>query len=378
MVYSVIGEITFVSENNENAKILILDDDELYTKSLMLTLKMQTDYVVEAFNSAKLALEYLKKYNADVIISDFVMPEMNGIDFLTEAKKLQPSVTTILLTGYADKENAIKAINEVGIYKYLEKTCQPDDLLLNVKNAVERSQLIETVKMQKEIERLRNDFVATLTHDLRTPLLASIQSLEFFLDGTFGNINEKQREFLSAMLNSNEDMLGLVNALLEVYKYEAGSHELFKDNFDLSSLIKQCLQEIASISEKKNIKIELDIQNDLVIFADKREIRRVIANFLGNALAHTKDKITLTAQNTNNSIIFSVKDNGEGISDEDKKKLFKRFSQGTSKKRSVGTGLGLYLSRQIIEAHGGKIGVKSQIGKGSEFYFELGDIKCKK
>ena len=362
-------------EDTQNAKILIVDDDELGTKPLKLLLKTQTEYEVEVFNSAKFALEFLKDNDVDLIISDFVMPEMNGIEFLTEVKKLKPSVTTMLLTGYADKENAIKAINEVGIYKYLEKPYHPDELLLNIKNGVERSRLVETVRMQREIERLRNDFVATLTHDLRTPLLASIQSLEFFLDGTFGEINEKQQKFLSAMLNSNEDMLGLVNALLEVYKYESGNYNLCKDNFNFSELIKQCLQEFEPISQKKNISVEADVPDELTLFADKREIKRVVANFFGNALSHTKDKIFIKAFIDDNNMTFAVKDNGEGISEEDKKKLFKRFSQGTSKKRSVGTGLGLYLSRQIIEAHGGEIGLTSTLGAGSEFYFKLGDIK---
>lgn len=362
-------------EENKTAKILILDDDELATKSLNLLLKTQTDYVVETFNSANFALEFLKENDVDLIISDFVMPEMNGIEFLVEAKKLKPNVTSMLLTGYADKENAIKAINEVGIYKYLEKPWQPDDILLNIKNGLERSRLVETVRMQKEIERLRNDFVATLTHDLRTPLLASIQSLEFFLDGTFGEINEKQQKFLSAMLNSNEDMLGLVNALLEVYKYESGNYNLCKDNFNFSEIIWQCLREFEPISQKKNISTEVDVPDNLIIFADKREIKRVVANFLGNALSHTHDKIYVKACILNDGMTFLVKDNGDGIPDEDKKKLFARFSQGTSKKRSAGTGLGLYLSRQIIEAHGGEIGFTSALGKGSEFYFKIGDIK---
>ncbi|MCR4881517.1 MAG: hybrid sensor histidine kinase/response regulator [bacterium] len=362
-------------EDIDTARILMLDDDELATKTFKLLLSMRTSFDVVTFNSAEAALDFLKENEVDLVVSDFVMPDMNGIEFLTELKKIKPSVTSILLTGYADKENAIKAINEVGIYKYLEKPWNDDDLIMNIKNGVERSRLVETIKMQKEIERLRNDFIATLTHDLRTPLLAAIQTLEFFLDGTLGEISDKQKKFLSTMLGSNEDMLGLVNALLEVYKYEAGNYVLNKEHFDFVPLVNQSLQEITAIAQKKNINIVNNMPPSVIIYADKRELRRVVANFIGNAIVHTKDTIEVKISKENDIIKFSVKDNGEGISDEDAKKLFKRFSQGTSKKRSTGTGLGLYLSRQIIEAHGGEIGLDTKLNEGSEFYFKLGDIK---
>lgn len=355
------------------SKILILDDDKLVTKTLSLVFASQTDYEIFSFNYPLEALEFVKQNEIDLIISDFLMPDMDGIEFLNEVNKVKPSITKILLTGYADKENAIKAINEVGLYKYIEKPWDNDELLLNVKNGLERSKLVETVKMQKEIERLRNDFIATLTHDLRTPLLAAIQTLEFFLDGTLGNIDEKQTKFLNTMLNSNQDMLGLVNALLEVYRYEAGNFILNKDNFDFSELIRRCAQEVASLLNKKNIKLTLDIPENTILYADKQEIRRVVTNFIGNSIIHTKPdgNVLINVEEENNKIVFSVKDDGCGISNEDAKKLFNRFSQGTSKKRSTGTGLGLYLSRQIIEAHDGEIGLESKLDVGSKFYFKL-------
>jgi len=360
-------------DKKDTNRILILDDDELATKTLVLTLKMQTPYDLVAYNSPKQALVFIKNNSVDLILSDFLMDEMNGIEFLSEVKKIRPSITSILLTGYADKENAIKAINEVGLYKYIEKPWDTDELLLNIKNGLERSKLVETIRIQKELERLRDDFIATLTHDLRTPLLANIQTLEFFNDGTFGEISEEQKKFLLAMLHSNEDMLGLVNALLEVYKYESGNYVLIKDKFNLNDLINRCIQEVLALSNKKNVNIIFDSEETTSIYADKQQIRRVIANFLGNAIIHSKEngKIAVNISADNDYIKCSISDEGEGISKEDSDNLFKRFSQGTSKKRSTGTGLGLYLSRQIIEAHGGEIGLISKENCGSTFFFKL-------
>ena len=511
-------------------KIIVVDDDSIVTQALKMLLTLEGFTNVEFFNSAKDALNYIKdeKNKPDLLISDFLMPKMNGIEFLSEAKKLYDDLTMILLTGYADKENAIKAINEVGIYRYLEKPWDNDDLIINIKNGIERSDLLSKLKekviqlenakkqlenyaqtleemvaqrtqdlvesnnklfaiinycadgimifspqgdiesinpaaenlagvaqnlyvgksifdifipekgklektilkgekerllrdfyienqvngqripveisvspiydenenvlrfvavirdesIQKDMDRLRDDFIATLTHDLRTPLLATIQTLSFFLDGSLGEIDEKQKFFLSTMKKSNEDILGLVNALLEVYKYEAGTLNLCKTKFLLNDFITQCKSEIENLAAKKSVNLSLEITQtqDSVICADKNEIKRVVFNLLGNAINHNppETNVILSTCLQKNDIVISVKDDGAGIPKSDIPKMFKRFSQGTSEKRSVGTGLGLYLSRQIVEAHGGKIWIETDKKKGTEFLFLLPDAIIEK
>ena len=238
--------------------------------------------------------------------------------------------------------------------------------------------VIRDIHVQKETEKLRDDFIATLTHDLRTPLLAAIQTLRFFLEGALGELKDQQKLLLSTMLQSNEDLLGLVNALLEVYRFESGKLALMKTNFPVKNLLNQCYEEIKSLADAKNLSIdvEYDTEDEPIIFADRGELKRVIINLCGNAVNYTNKGgiIKLSLKQKKNDIIFSVIDNGNGIPKEDIPHLFKRFSQGTSKKRSTGTGLGLYLSRQIIEAHNGKIWVESKLDKGSEFSFLLTDV----
>lgn len=507
-------------------KIVVVDDDKIVTSSLKTLFKLEGFLDAHYFNDPKEAIEFLKTEKPDLILSDFLMPDMNGFEFLSAAKEIYPEVSMILLTGYADKENAIRAINEVGLYKYIEKPWDNDDLIMSIKNGIERSYLlsqlrekieeleiakaelenyshnledlvaqktadltktnsklsgiinycadgiiiidekghieqvnpacenmvglgedtlakmnfsnithcehkkdfkealrenseiflrdcyvlnslrdkkipveisfasIETeetdterkfvgvirdIRAQKEMERLRDDFVATLTHDLRTPLLAAIQTLKFFLDGSLGSLEDKQKVLLSTMQKSNEDLLGLVNALLEVYKYDSGKLNLCKTSFLLKDLVSQCYSELLPLAKNKNIEFNLKYSPsvDLVIMADRGEIRRVIVNLCGNAINYTNigGKVDIEVNECDGDIIFSVIDNGNGIPQEDIPNLFKRFSQGTNKKRSTGTGLGLYLSRQIIEAHGGKIWLESKLNKGSQFSFLLTDVK---
>ncbi len=516
-------------------KIVVVDDEKIVTSAFKTLLKVEGYSDAAFFNKPKEAVDYLKSEKPDLIISDFMMPEMNGLEFLTAAKKLHPEVSMILLTGYADKENAIRAINEVGLYKYIEKPWDNDDLLMNIKNGIERSHLISDlrrtieeleeaksklqaysenleilvaertkelseanaklsgivnycadgiiiidkngciiqvnpaceniigmsqksllkmkfqeiayshkpemnssvnnpeggifglnadksevilrdyfivnklskehipveisfaaisseddaperyvgvirdVSVQKETEKLRDDFIATLTHDLRTPLLAAIQTLKFFLEGALGELTEKQKVLLTTMLGSNEDLLGLVNALLEVYRFDSGKLELCKTSFSFKNLVEQCYDEIKPLAQNKNIDFILncEVPDDNEIYADKAELKRVIINLCGNAVNYTNKggRIEILTKIQSGDLIFSVTDNGNGIPKEDLPLLFKRFSQGTSRKRSTGTGLGLYLSRQIIEAHGGKIWAESKIDKGSEFSFLLTGVE---
>ena len=514
-------------------KILIVDDDVIVTSALKTLFKVEGINNFVMFNNPLEAIDYLKENQPCVIVSDFMMPQMNGLEFLTEAKKLYPDVSMILLTGYADKENAIRAINEVGLYRYIEKPWDNDDLLINIKNGIERSYLVQNlnekiaelevankkledysqnleqiveertkslavanmklssiiencadgiilldkngnvedvnpacenflgcavktlvgknfsefvefetlfarqkfvdekgflpsliegnsevlvkdlyiindlskekipveinfalcslendtpcyvgvirdIHVQKETEKLRDDFIATLTHDMRTPLLAAIQTLRFFLEGALGELQDQQKLLLSTMLQSNEDLLGLVNALLEVYRFESGKLALVKTNFPVKNLLNQCYEEIRPLADAKELSLEIEYETSEapVIYADRGELKRVIINLCGNAVNYTNKGgvIKLSLKQKEDDIIFSVIDNGNGIPKEDIPHLFKRFSQGTSKKRSTGTGLGLYLSRQIIEAHNGKIWVESKLDKGSEFSFLLTDV----
>ena len=127
-------------------KIVVVDDEKIVTSAFKTLLKVEGFEDAYFFNDPKEALKFLKSETPDIIISDFIMPKMNGLEFLTAAKKLHPEVSMILLTGYADKENAIRAINEIGLYKYIEKPWDNDDLILNIKNGIERSNLLKNLR----------------------------------------------------------------------------------------------------------------------------------------------------------------------------------------------------------------------------------------
>lgn len=516
-----------INNQENNIEIVIVDDDKIVLDSLKTLFEIEGIKGALFFNSSIEAYKFLKnkKHKPKVVISDFIMPQLNGIEFLTKVKALYDDISLILLTGYADKENAIKAINELGIYKYIEKPWENDNLILNIKNAIERSELISKLKnkvieldkanknlekysqnlekavdektkslndvnaklnaifdncadsivlinksgkicsmnqefealtglskniilkkninelicgtklstkkkishtiendeknmivrdyevknkingnttpleisiapicldnqceyilvirdisIQKKMEKLRDDFIATLTHDLRTPLLASIQTLSYLIDGTLGELNDKQMKFLTTMKSTNCDMLGLVNALLEVYRYEEGKLNLYKENFGINEFIENINAQLEAlyITKKINVKLLLSKTQGKSMYADKNEIRRVLVNLCGNAVKFSKldgEIIIKTDIMNENDLKITVEDKGEGISKEELPQLFNRFmSFNDSGKNNIkninSTGLGLYLSKKIVEAHNGKIWVESSKGQGSKF-----------
>ncbi|MGD9579816.1 MAG: ATP-binding protein [Vampirovibrionia bacterium] len=233
--------------------------------------------------------------------------------------------------------------------------------------------VIDTTK-HFETATMRDDFVATLTHDLRTPLLAAEKTLKLLTNGTFGILNDKQQEVLETMVVSNSSLLLMVKNLLDVYRYEGGAKSLNITSFDIAQLIDDCIFELSPLADVKNIQLNVTIPEIMpLISADKRELWRVLVNLISNAIKYTDDFgfVNVSVSFDQSSVIVEVKDNGSGVPEAEVKNLFKRFSQGTSDSISSGTGLGLYLSRQIIQAHKGKIWAVSQEGSGSSFYFSL-------
>jgi DNA-binding NtrC family response regulator len=135
-----------MSSDNEKHTIVVVDDEDIVLSSINSILMLETDYQIKTFQSAKAAIDYIEANDIAVVISDYLMPEMDGISFLAEVRKLRPYVPRIILTGYADKENAIKAINEVGLFQYIEKPWENDDLLIILRNGIERKKLMKQLE----------------------------------------------------------------------------------------------------------------------------------------------------------------------------------------------------------------------------------------
>ena len=141
---------------DENATVILVDDEEMVLTSLSSFLTLETEYDVHTFTSAKAAIDFIKGNEVDIVISDYLMPEMDGITFLGHVRDIKPEIPRIILTGYADKENAIKAINEVGLYQYIEKPWDNDDLLIILRNGLEKQMLMK--RLQEKIDQINKAY----------------------------------------------------------------------------------------------------------------------------------------------------------------------------------------------------------------------------
>jgi signal transduction histidine kinase len=237
-------------------------------------------------------------------------------------------------------------------------------------------QEIEDKSRQLEVaSRHKSEFLANMSHELRTPLNAIIGFSEVLAEGMFGDVNEKQTEYLQDILESGRHLLSLINDILDLSKIEAGRMELEATDFDLPSAIENALILVRERASRRGIRLDRTIDERLgSIRADERKVKQVLLNLLSNALKFTPEggRVDVRAGLRDSMAEISVADTGVGIAPEDQEAVFEEFRQVGMAARTVeGTGLGLALSRRFIELHGGKIWVKSDVGVGSTFTFTL-------
>lgn len=233
--------------------------------------------------------------------------------------------------------------------------------------------VITNYTTQKEIDSLKEDFVATLTHDLKVPIIAEANMLDFFLQEKFGTLNEKQKEALENMKSSNKELLELVQIVLETYRLKEDELELNLETVSVKKFLEEVKEEMSYIAQKTNNTIKVIIPDDFDIKVDYLHFKRVLKNLVNNAISYGKSNtdIEIEAEQSGNNIQITVKDYGKGISEEDIEKIFNRYYSASKKFRKIGTGLGLYLSKQIVEAHGGTLEVDSKENEYTKFYVKL-------
>ena len=245
--------------------------------------------------------------------------------------------------------------------------------------AIENARLfreIEDKSRQLEIaSQHKSEFLANMSHELRTPLNAIIGFSEVLSERMFGDLNEKQEEYLKDIHASGQHLLSLINDILDLSKIEAGKMELELSDLDLPMTIDNALMLVRERAARRSIALHTTVDERLRhVHADERKIRQVLLNLLSNAIKFTPEggQIEVAAVPKNGSVEVSVSDTGVGIATADQEAVFEEFRQvGTAEKKAEGTGLGLTLCRKFIELHGGKIWVKSQVGEGSTFTFTL-------
>jgi len=394
---------TTLENTVETARILVVDDEPDLELLIRQRFRQKIRSKEVEFDFASNGREALEKLAAaaeefDMILTDINMPEMDGLTLLNRLKEMLAKQKAIVVSAYGDMENIRTAMNR-GAFDFVTKPIDFTDLEATIQKTISEIRMIRTgqearekldvtlqekavAEMQKEraeqSEKFKQQFLANMSHEIRTPM-NSVIGLTNLLTRT--NLDEQQRKYLNVIKKSSENLLVIINDILDLSKIEAGKMDFEKIPFSVKEALDTVYHTLLFKAEDKKLffKIEIDPNVPEYVVGDPTRLNQILINLSGNAIKFTESGgVTIhaseTVRNGNISMIeFAVTDTGIGISEEAAGKIFESFSQASSDttRKFGGTGLGLTISRQLIELQGGKIQVKSELGKGTTFSFRL-------
>ncbi len=372
---------------------ILVVENEVGMRATLCAILEDAGYKVSGLDKGAEALEMIRNQPFNVVITDIRLPDVDGMEILELAREIDPDVAVIVMTGYASLETAVEAVNE-GAYAYFVKPANVDEIKTTIINALRQQRLsrenkrlvddlqrsnkllFEANKQLKKTTDAKSAFLASMSHELRTPLNTIIGFSELMIDEVPGEINEEQRQCLNDVLSSSKHLLSLINEVLDLSKIESGKVELRLSNIILTKVIESLKSTLMPILASRKQSLDIKIEEGLPsVYTDKAKLRQVLLNLLTNAIKFTSDggKLKIEAVRDGDWCQVSVIDNGTGIKKADQERIFEPFTQidALPEEKREGTGLGLALTKQLVEMCGGKIWVGSEYGKGSQFTFTV-------
>ena len=355
-------------------KILIIDDEEIVRDSCIQILAKGNYEIVTAQNGEE-GLETLKDFQPDLALVDLKMPGISGYEVLDRIHEYDPTIITIVITGFATVDSAVESMKK-GTYDFLPKPFKPDELRLIVQRGLERRNLIlETIALRREKEMLREQFAAIVSHELKSPLGAVQQSMYGLASDLEDKLSDEQKNKIERLQSRIADLIKLVNTWLRAISVDIST---IRDNFETISIVEMISKAVENVQQhaiRKDIAIETSIEEPLApINGNEVTLVEALVNIIGNAVKYTQmgGHIAIASREEAGKILVEIKDNGVGIAAEDIPHLFDDFYVGKTKPEGERrSGVGLAITKRIIEAHDGSITVESELGKGSTFTVHL-------
>jgi two-component system, sensor histidine kinase and response regulator len=368
-------------------KVLVIDDDAVDRMAVIRAFR-DADFrtqITEAIDCISgIALATFQQF--DCIFIDYRLPDGNGIELLQKLRQQGIRAPIISLTGQNDDRIAVDLM-KAGASDYLSKSqispAQLRQVFQNVMRVYYAEVAAELANHQREeLLAQKEEFISRMTHDLQTPLVGANLMLDLLYDGAFGELPDRAKSSLKTVSRSNEDLLQMVRNLVEAYTYDADAKQFTFVSIDLLEIIEEVVRELTPIAINKNLELAINIvsaNGNFQIAGDRLELKRLITNLVGNSLKFTdvgKVSIKITPPTPDSPVLtIAVCDTGTGIPESDIDDLFERFRRGNHKRSN--SGLGLYLCKQIAQAHGGNISVRSILGEGSTFSIDLPDASTR-
>ena len=349
-------------------KVMIVDDNPLNTELLEETLK-DLGLKLVVYQKPKEAAKIVGAEKIDLFLLDIMMPDMSGFELaeIIHKTKLNANSPIIFISALSDREHKVKSF-DLGSCAYIEK---PFDV------KVVKSQICSLLKSYSDIEKqakIQDSYLAMVIHDMKGPVQAELCALNL-VTGLYGeNLNDDQKEILGDVINSTKYLQNLVANILEKYKSDNGKVVISKSLNSFKRLVSECCDEIKYIAPEKNLLINVSYKSGIDnIYFDYDEIKRVVHNILTNGIKYSfKDKeLTINVANDDENMIFSVTNRGLGLDMNKIGDVFDKFTSYCEEQKSVNAGLGLYISKQIIDAHGGTIHFESTPNETTTVTFTL-------
>ncbi len=361
------------------AKILIVDDN-LKNLQVVGAILKANDYKIVVAKDGRGALQILQKVQPDLILLDIMMPEMDGFEVCRQIKSSETlkSIPIIFLSAKTSEKDIVEGFS-VGGVDYVTKPFNVDELLARVKTHVElklsRDLIAQQTNDLKEAAEIKAKMYSIIAHDLRGPLGSFRSMLDMITDEQNTVETEQLLEFMDLLKNSANETFDLLENLLYWAKSQNKEISRMPEKFAVSEVVSQNISLLANTANSKHIMLASVIDDDIVIFADKNMITTIFRNLISNAIKFTPENgnIVVNAVKSVDMIEFAVVDSGIGMSAENMKKLFTDKEHFTTygTQNEKGSGLGLKLCKEFVEANGGKIWAESMLGQGSQFKFTI-------
>jgi two-component system, sensor histidine kinase and response regulator len=344
-------------ENCPLRRILVIDDEQPAANNIRILLSSQ-HYEVYVAYSGRDGIRKISEMNPDLVITDLRMNDVDGFDVMRALANF-PNVPFIVITGHATTESAIEAIHHKA-FDFITKPFDFDVLLASVERAFERI----------ESNRFRNDMISMITHDIKIPLSSIIGYSSLVFDRHTGEMNPRAREFVQVIGSNGQKILALIDNFLTSCKIEAGKLSIVMRDVDVNFILEDMLDVFEVEIARNQLKLNTELHSDLPhVQGDENLLFRALSNMMSNACKFTQRdgeihlRTSVVEANASpigrRSIRIEVSNTGSGIPSEELETVFDKFSRGTAHEGIEGTGIGLYVLRYVIEAHGGCVSVAS-------------------
>lgn len=371
-------------EASRKKPLIFIVDDIMENVKILGSILLEQGYDISMANNGAMALKMIEKISPDLVLLDIMMPDINGFEVCRRFKEIEKmkNVPIIFLTARSDAEDIIKGF-QLGGVDYIIKPFNNEELVVRVKNHIDlklsKDLILQQNEKLKKLNDEKNEFLGIAAHDLRNPLTGIIVSNDAVIKFIDRLSKEEIHDFSQNIKASGIRMMKIINNLLDVYAIEDGKIKFEYKVFEIDNVIRKVLKENEHRATQKRISILAEYTPGIHAFADENKVEQVLDNLISNAIKFSPFekriwiKKNVFETEAGNALRIEIKDEGPGLSEDDKSRLFNRFAKLSAipTDGEGSTGLGLSIVKKLIEEMGGSIACESEKEKGAAFIIVL-------